>query len=158
MTEVVKDTDVMPLDPSECLPLTGMLHTPQLLNGRLVPGAAAAAAVTSAAAQAALARRRQLAAAAAAAAASHNAAAAAAAAVAAGHGLAQHVTVGPAGLGGLAVVGGLGGAAAAVGGLRLPDDGKTDQQLLTELSGEGPPQRMTCIVISRQLPADVAAS
>lgn len=134
MTEVVRDTDVMPLDPSECLPLTGMLHTPQLLNGRPVPGAAAAAALTSAAAQAALARRRQMAAAAAAAAASHNAAAAAAAA--AGHGLAQHVAVGAAGLGGLAVVGGLGGAAAAVGGLRLQDDGKTDQQLLAELSGE----------------------
>ncbi|WIA17880.1 hypothetical protein OEZ85_009380 [Tetradesmus obliquus] len=133
MTEVVRDTDVMPLDPSECLPLTGMLHTPQLLNGRPVPGAAAAAALTSAAAQAALARRRQMAAAAAAAAASHNAAAAAAAA--AGHGLAQHLAVGAAGLGGLAVVGGLGGAAAAVGGLRLQDDGKTDQQLLAELSG-----------------------
>jgi hypothetical protein len=41
-------------------------------------------------------------------------------------------------LGGLAGVGGLAGAAAAaVGGLRLPDDGKTDQQLLTELQGAG---------------------
>jgi hypothetical protein len=36
----------------------------------------------------------------------------------------------------LAGVGGLAGAA-AVGGLRLPDDCKTDQQLLTELQGEG---------------------
>lgn len=53
LTEVVKDTEVMPADPSENLPLA-QLHVPLLLNGRpTAPTTAAAAAAAS------LARRRQ---------------------------------------------------------------------------------------------------
>lgn len=53
LTEVVKDTDLMPTDPSESLPLA-QLHVPLLLNGRpTAPTTAAAAAAAS------LARRRQ---------------------------------------------------------------------------------------------------
>lgn len=53
MTEVVRDTDVMPTDPGENLPLA-QLHVPLLLNGRpTAPTTAAAAAAAS------LARRRQ---------------------------------------------------------------------------------------------------
>lgn len=53
LTEVVKDVEVMPADPSECLPLA-QLHVPLLLNGRpTAPTTAAAAAAAS------LARRRQ---------------------------------------------------------------------------------------------------
>ena len=53
LTEVVKDTEVMPADPSENLPLA-QLHVPLLLNGRpTAPTTAAAAAAAS------LQRRRQ---------------------------------------------------------------------------------------------------
>lgn len=53
LTEVVKDTEVMPADPSENLPLA-QLHMPLLLNGRPTgPTTAAAAAAAS------MQRRRQ---------------------------------------------------------------------------------------------------
>eukprot|EP00879_Flechtneria_rotunda_P011770 GHRR01012295.1.p1 GENE.GHRR01012295.1~~GHRR01012295.1.p1 ORF type:complete len:583 (+),score=258.78 GHRR01012295.1:822-2570(+) len=42
MTEVVRDTEVMPLEPSENLPLN-LLHTPPLLNGRPTPAGAVTA-------------------------------------------------------------------------------------------------------------------
>jgi hypothetical protein len=53
MTEVVRDVDVMPLEPHECLPLA-QLHVPPLLHGRPT-----APATQAQAAAASLARRRQ---------------------------------------------------------------------------------------------------